>query len=541
MGNSYREITAKKTPYITQNCHDAIRRKHSKWEKFLHCKSNQNYEDYKESRNRVITEMRKSKYEYEKNLASKIKTDSKLFWSYVRTKLKTKGKLGQLKTEDGTITNDSQVKAEVLNTYFASVFVMEDQGALPEFDDRNYDEILSYTEITDSLVAKTIDRLKPSKSQGPDNIHPKLLKECKNSIVPPLTTIFRKSLQESVLPDVWKQANVTAIYKKGDRTKPENYRPISLTSVPCKLMERIMRDQIVEHMTRNNFFSPYQHGFISGKSCVTQLLEYLEDLTEALDQGEDVDIIYLDFSKAFDKLPHRKLMKKIWGYGIRGKMYKWIKDFLTNRSQKVVVEGQASSPKPVTSGVPQGSVLGPILFVIYINDLPEVIQCCIRLFADDSKIYRRVSRAEHIEMLQSCLNRAVTWADIWEMFFNLLKCHHLHVGKNPIGQYYTMQSHEGEMRLENVKSEKDLGVIIDNSLSFGEHISSKISIANRNLGLIFRTFTFMDKDMFLNLFKAIVRPHVEYATSAWAPQYKRHDCYRKCSTTSYSSATMFKG
>ena len=136
------------------------------------------------------------------------------------------------------------------------------------------------------------------------------MKECKNSIVPPLTTISRKSLQESVLPDIWKQANVTAIYKKGDKTKPENYRPISLTSVPCKLMKRIMRNQIVEHMTRNNFFSPFQHRFISGKSCVTQLLEYLEDLTEALDQDEDVDIIYLDFSKDFDKLPHRKLMKK---------------------------------------------------------------------------------------------------------------------------------------------------------------------------------------------------------------------------------------
>ena len=169
-----------------------------------------------------------------------------------------------METEDGTLTNDSQVKAEVLNTNFASVFVIEDQRDLPEFDDRNFDEFLSYTEITDNLVAKTIDRLRPSKSQGPDNIHPKLLKECKNSIVPLLTTIFRKSLQESFLPDVWKQANITAIYKKGDRTKPENYRPISLTSVPCKLMERIMRDQIVEHMTRSNFFSPFQYGFISG-------------------------------------------------------------------------------------------------------------------------------------------------------------------------------------------------------------------------------------------------------------------------------------
>ena len=194
---------------------------------------------------------------------------------------------------------------------------------------------------------------------------------------------------------------------------------------------------------------------------------------------------------------------------------------MTNRTQKVVVDGKKSGSKPVTSGVPQGSVLGPILFVIYINDLPDVIQCFIKLFADDSKLYRRVSKIEHVEILQSCLNRAVTWADIWEMFFNLIKCHHLHIGKNSIGQFYTMESSEGTKRLETVTSEKDLGVIIDKSLSFTEHISSKVSVANRNLGLIFRTFTFMDKEMFLNLYKSIVRPHLEYATCVWSPQYKK--------------------
>ena len=152
------------------------------------------------------------------------------------------------------------------------------------------------------------------------------------------------------------------------------------------------------------------------------------------------------------------------GYGIRGKIYKWVKEFLTNRSQKVVVDGQSSCTKPVASCVPQGSVLGPILFVIYINDLPDVIQCFIKLFADDSKLYRRVSNMEHVEILQSCLNRAVTWADIWEMFFNLIKCHHLHIGQNSIGQFYTMQTPDGEKRLENDDSEKYLGVIIDKSL-----------------------------------------------------------------------------
>ena len=265
----------------------------------------------------------------------------------------------------------------MLNTYFASVFEIEGQGALPEFQDRNFDETLTYIEISENLVAKSIDRLKPSKSQGPDDIHPKLIKECKTSIVTPLTIIFKKSLQESVLPDIWKEANVTSIYEKGDRTKPENYRPISLTSMPCKLMERIIRDQIVEHMSRNDLFSPFQYGFVSGKSCVTHLLEFLDDITGSLDQGDDIDIIYLDFSKAFDKIPHKKLMKKLWGYGIRGKIYKWVKEVLTNRSQKVVVDGQSSSTKPVTSGVPQGSVIGPILFVVYINDLPDVIQCFI--------------------------------------------------------------------------------------------------------------------------------------------------------------------
>ena len=186
----------------------------------------------------------------------------------------------------------------MLNTYFASVFEIESQGALPEFPDRDFHETLSYVEITENLVEKAIDRLKPSKSQGPDNLHPKLIKECKNTLLQPLTLIFKQSLNESVLPDVWKQANVTSIHKKGDKTKPDNYHPISLTSVPCKLMEKIIRDQIVERMTRNDFFSPFQHGFVSGKSCVTQLLEFLDNITEALDQGDDIDIIYVDFSKA---------------------------------------------------------------------------------------------------------------------------------------------------------------------------------------------------------------------------------------------------
>ena len=250
-----------------------------------------------------------------KDLASKIKTDPKLFWSYVRSKMKTKSSLSQLKSPCGTLTNDNTEKAGLLNKFFASVFETEGTEALPDFPDREFAEIITTVEITENTIMKAISKLKPSKSQGPDNMHPKLIKECSHQLLTPLKTIFVTSLEESKIPEVWRKANVTAIQKSGDKTNPENYRPNSLTSVPCKLMERLVRDTIMDHMEQNNLFSPYQHGFIPGKSCIIQLLEILEEITDALDQGYDIDIIYVDYTKAFDKIQHNRLLKKLLGYG----------------------------------------------------------------------------------------------------------------------------------------------------------------------------------------------------------------------------------
>ena len=211
----------------------------------------------------------------------------------------------------------------------------------------------------------------------------------------------------------------------------------------------------------------------------------------------------------------------LWGYGIRGKVHSWIKEFLTDRSQKVVIEGKSSDSANISSGIPQGSVLGPILFLIFINDLPDVILSFIKLFADDAKLFGRVNSIMQGLTVQVSLDNSVDWAKLWEMNYHFKKCKHLHVGNHDLDIEYTMQTETGEIKVEKVQSEKDLGVIFDQKLKFTEHIISKVNKANRNVGLIFRTFTFMDKDMFLNLYKSVVRPHLEYASTIWYPMYKK--------------------
>ena len=407
------------------------------------------------------------------------------------------------------------------NEFFASVFEKEGDGDLPFFPEQQYAEELSTINMSSENVKKLLGQLKESKSQGADKLHPHLLKSLKDHICYPLEIIYRKSLEEHKLPSIWKKANVTAIFKSGSKSEACNYRPISLTSVPGKIMEKLIRDKLVDHMTSNNLFSNTQHGFISGRSCITQLLEYIEDLTEAIDNGEDVDVIYLDFCKAFDKVPHRRLVYKLEQNGIKGDLLLWIKNFLHDRQQRVTIGDSSSDWTPVSSGIPQGSVLGPILFLIYINDLPGAIDCCIKFFADDAKLYLKVNSLVQADQLQGNVTRSENWADIWRMFFNYKKCKKFHVGNKDINATYIMHDQGQPVSLEQVEVEKDLGIYFDSKLSFREHITKKVNIANRNLGCIFRSFTYMDKEMFLHLFKSLVRPHLEYGSVIFSPTLKK--------------------
>ena len=274
-----------------------------------------------------------------------------------------------------------------------------------------------------------------------------------------MTLIFQASLQQGEVPDDWKQANVAPIFKKGDRSTAANYRPISLTSVCSKILEHIIHSQIMRHLDIHQIQSDQQHGFRKKRSCESQLILTVQDLAAALEENEQMDAILLDFSKAFDKVSHQRLAIKLDHYGIRCNLLQWIKSFLANRTQQVFVEGNTSSPAPHTSGVPQGTVLGPLLFLIYINDLPLKVSSTTRLFAHDSLLYRRIKSPEDARILQEDLDKLQEWEKDWQMSFNGSKCEVIRVTRkrNHIKTTYTIHGHD----LTVNKTGKYLGVTFD--------------------------------------------------------------------------------
>ena len=256
--------------------------------------------------------------------------------------------------------------------------------------------------------------------------------------------MFQRSLAEGAVPLDWKKANVTPIFKKGSKHVPGNYRPVSLTSVACKVMESVMRDAITAHLARNKLIRNSQHGFTRGRSCATNLLEFLEKATKAVDEGKSLDVVFLDFAKAFDKVPRERLLRKVHAHGIRGKVWNWISAWLTGRTQRVVLNGEFSTWIDVLSGVPQGSVLGPLLFLIFINDIDLAVEKIdlIKKFADDTKVGQVISSAEDRDKLQEALRDLHTWADTWGMAFNVKKCKVMHIGSRNARFKYDMGGEE---------------------------------------------------------------------------------------------------
>ena len=326
---------------------------------------------------------------------------------------------------------------------------------------------------------------------------------------------------QSKIGDRWRSScflktKVLTLFKKGKRTQCSNYRPVSLTSIVCKIFETIIRDKITIFLESHALITHHQHGFRTGHSCTTQLLELMEDFTNFYEMEIPFDCIYLDFAKAFDRVSHQRLLTKLYNIGIRGTLMNWIKDFLKGREQRVVVNNEFSDWESVVSGIPQGSVLGPSLFTIFINDIPNDITSNVKIFADDTKLY---NSAHLNHLIQEDLNHLLQWANKWLLPFNIEKCKVLHYGKvNPKNDYMM-----NDISVLSDSSIKDLGITFQDTLTFDEHISKITSTANSRLGIIRNTFHIIDREGFLILYKSNVRPILEYGISVWSPHLRKHD------------------
>jgi hypothetical protein len=284
-------------------------------------------------------------------------------------------------------------------------------------------------------------------------------------------------------------------------------------------MESLIHEHIMSFLNARGLINKAQHGFLKGKSCSSNLLETRDILTEAISQGLAVDVIYTDFSKAFDRVPHRRLLHKLSVYGIRGGLLEWIESWLVGRRQRVVIGDNQSEWVEVTSGVPQGSVLGPLLFLIYINDLPDSVACHIKLYADDSKLIRVIRSERDAELLQADIDAAVEWSHRWLLPFNIAKCKVMHIGRHTGKSFsYSMSNTDGErVVLETTSVERDLGVQVSDDLRVRKQVEAAAARAKSELGRLKKSFRSRSCVVWRMLYLTYIRPHLEYAVHAWSP------------------------
>ncbi len=442
----------------------------------------------------------------------------KKFWRHVKAVKKDRVGVAPLK-DNNELTSDAKTKATLINKQYQSVFSKEDPTNIPDPIEPPSPEMPEISVSRDGVL-KLLLNLKENKASGPDLIPPRILKIAAQPLSLCLTILFNASLSTSIVPQDWKRANITPVFKKGERSKASNYRPVSLTCICSKMLEHIVVSQMMDHFDSHNILVDCQHGFRSNRSCETQLLSLSQDLHQHLENRKQVDMIVLDFSKAFDKVPHHRLLRKLRNYGIHGSTLCWIASFLLGRKQRVVIDGETSDWADVESGVPQGTVLGPILFLAYINDLPRCVRANVRLFADDCVLYRVVDSAADCLALQEDLVFLEQWEDSWCMSFNPGKCSTITITRkhHPLSHPYTLHSEV----LQTVDSATYLGIELSSNLTWAMHINKMCSKANKQLAFLRRNLKINSPDIKATAYKGLIRPLLEYCACVWDPHHQKY-------------------
>ena len=451
----------------------------------------------------------------------KIQSDSKYFFRYAKSKSSTKSSVGPIKSQNG-LTSDPREISEILKGQFEAVFsepsnTTSIEMLLQEPGPRCLEDL----EFDEEDIAKAIKTIPTHSAPGPDGIPARVLRECTDELKKPIYILWRSSLNNGYVPVKLKQSNVIPIFKKGDRSLPLNYRPISLVSHISKIFEKVVVKALTSYLNELDLFNEQQHGFRGGRSCLSQLLEHQQQVLAILAAQGNADVIYLDFAKAFDKVDYGILLNKLKSMGVCGTLLKWLHSFLTGRKQAVSVDGFLSSEGPVVSGVPQGSSLGPLLFLIHISDIDVGTEhASVSSFADDTRLLMPIYVADDSVKMQSDLNKIYDWAKENNMSFNSDKFELLRYKVNNVtlAPYCTP---DGSI-IGEATQVKDLGVCIDNSGTFEAHITEAIKQGKNMASWTMRVFSTREILPMMTLFRSMVLPQLEYCCQLWSPVHLKN-------------------
>ena len=444
------------------------------------------------------------------------------FFKFVNKRISNQTSIGPIVTPNNiTLTTDYD-KACSFNDYFTSVG-RPDNGITPVCCNRT-DICLDTIEVNATNVMAAIKKLKSNHTCGPDGLPPILFKRLQHIIAYPLAIIFKQLLSVAYVPDEWRKAIITPVHKKGSHADCSNYRPISLTCVTSKILERVIAGQIREFLTNNNIINHAQHGFTFGRSTCTNLLECLNDWTLYIQDKQQVIIAYIDFSKAFDVVSHRKLFARLQSYGISGILLSWLQKFFSDRTHCTKVGAVLSDPTMLISGVIQGSVLGPLMFLVFINELAEVLAkfgILVKFFADDVKLYVKIMNDVDVYVLQHAIDALCQWAEEWQLTVSIDKCCVLNIGKSVPNVDILIDG----TRLPVVTSCCDLGVTISADLSYhltpSMHVNNIVIKGHQRANAIHRCFVSRDVNLLMRAYLVYVRPILEYNSVVWSPYLKQ--------------------
>ena len=474
---------------------------------------------YNQLRNSYQDKLREAELEYNTKLSASLKNPKckkKAWWRTVKHFLNQNqsSAIPSLLFEGKQIP-DNPSKAQIFNTFFLSQGIIDTSAIqIPPVANTAYN-VLSNLIINDKEVLDVLKTLDVTKATGPDGVSIRLLKEAAPFIYKSLTRLFNLSLQSKKFPTDWKRAHVTPLFKSGDMMSCNNYRPISLLSCTGKVMEKVIFKHVFNFFRDNQVISSNQSGFMPGDSTVNQLLSLYHELALAIDQQKEIRIVFLDISKAFDKVWHDGLLYKLERNGIKGNLLSWFKDYLHNRQQRVVLNGHSSSWGAITAGVPQGSVLGPLLFLIFINDLVNIVNSKIKLFADDTCLYISVDDvAEAAATINSDLSSVEGWAKDWAVSFNALKTDAMLISRKHHTVNHPPLVFQGH-QLTDVQQHKHLGIVIKSDLKWTAHISQIIIKATKQLNIMKALQYSLDRETLETIYFSFIRPILEYGSAIW--------------------------